>query len=59
LQHALDEGEGYTSVAEWRAGHEEFWHSDEMRAALDDPEFTVDDSTPVVAFRFKVVERFS
>lgn len=59
LQHALDEGEGYTSVAEWRAGHEEFWHSDEMRAALDDPGFTVDDSTSVVATRFKVVERFS
>jgi uncharacterized protein YhfF len=58
-QHAIDEGEGYRSVAEWRAGHEEFWHSDEMRAALGDPEFTVDDSTPVVAVRFTVVERFS
>lgn len=22
LRHALDEGEGFTSVAEWRAGHE-------------------------------------
>ncbi|MDK0518590.1 ASCH domain-containing protein [Streptomyces sp. ML-6] len=56
LQHAVDEGEGYTSVAEWRAGHEKFWHSDEMREALGDPEFTVDDDTMVVAERFRVVE---
>ncbi|SFB47579.1 Uncharacterized protein YhfF [Amycolatopsis marina] len=59
IQHAIGEGEGYTSVAQWRAGHEEFWHSDEMRAALGDPGFSVDDSTPVVAVRFEVVERFS
>ncbi|GAA2934019.1 ASCH domain-containing protein [Streptomyces enissocaesilis] len=57
LQHALDEGEGYTSVAAWRAGHERFWHSEEMREALGDPEFTVDDTTVVVAERFRVVER--
>ncbi|MGW0550593.1 ASCH domain-containing protein [Streptomyces altiplanensis] len=57
LQHALDEGEGYTSVAAWRAGHERFWHSEEMREALGDPEFTVDDTTLVVAERFRVVER--
>ena len=31
VSHANDEGEGYTSVAEWRAGHEGFWHSDEIR----------------------------
>ncbi|KUJ68003.1 RNA-binding protein, partial [Streptomyces albus subsp. albus] len=36
-QHVLDEGEGYRSVAEWRAGHERFWHSEEMREALGDP----------------------
>ena len=55
LQHALDEGEGDTSVASWRANHEKFFHSPEMRAALDDPHFTVDDTTPVVATRFRVV----
>ncbi|NED93215.1 ASCH domain-containing protein [Streptomyces sp. SID11233] len=55
LQHALDEGEGYASVAEWRAGHERFWHSEEMRDALGDPEFTVDDDTMIVAERFRVV----
>ncbi|WP_410610058.1 ASCH domain-containing protein [Amycolatopsis sp. lyj-109] len=57
LQHALDEGEGDTSVAEWRAGHTEYWQSAEMRAALEDPEFTVDDTTMVVASRFVIVER--
>ncbi|MEV7780586.1 ASCH domain-containing protein [Kitasatospora sp. NPDC088351] len=55
LRHAVDEGEGYTTVADWRAGHERFWHSPELRAALDDPDFTVDDTTPVVLERFRVV----
>jgi uncharacterized protein YhfF len=58
LQHALDEGEGYASVAEWRAGHEAFWQGDEMREALGEPGFVVDDETRVVAERFRVVERF-
>ncbi len=56
LAHAIDEGEGYTSVAEWRAGHERFWHSEEMRSALEDPDFTVNDDTLVVAERFRLVE---
>ncbi|MFG2266477.1 ASCH domain-containing protein [Streptomyces sp. NPDC048720] len=55
LAHVVDEGEGHTSVAEWREGHERFWHSDEMRAALADPGFTVDDTTPVVLERFRLV----
>jgi uncharacterized protein YhfF len=55
LAHALGEGEGYSSVAEWRAGHERFWHSPEMRAALDDPLFTVNDDTPVVAQTFRLL----
>ncbi|MFJ6700447.1 ASCH domain-containing protein [Streptomyces sp. NPDC091272] len=57
LQHARDEGEGHTSVAEWRADHEAFWHGEEMREAMGDPDFVVDDSTMVVAERFRVVER--
>ncbi|MGP3683258.1 ASCH domain-containing protein [Streptomyces sp. IBSNAI002] len=55
LQHALDEGEGFTSVAEWRAGHEEFWHSAELREELGDPDFTADDDTQVVAQRFRLI----
>ncbi|HEX2774133.1 MAG TPA: ASCH domain-containing protein [Micromonosporaceae bacterium] len=55
LQHALDEGEGYESVAQWRAGHETFWHSAEVRAELGDPGFTVDDDTLVLAQRFRLL----
>lgn len=39
------------------AGHERFWHSAEMRGALDDPEFTVNDDTLVVAQTFRLLER--
>ncbi|MET9719397.1 ASCH domain-containing protein [Streptomyces rochei] len=55
LAHAVDEGEGYTGVAAWRAGHERFWHSAEMRAALGDPGFEVDDETQAVLERFRLV----
>jgi adenosylmethionine-8-amino-7-oxononanoate aminotransferase/uncharacterized protein YhfF len=55
LAHAIGEGEGYASVAEWRAGHEEFWHSGEMREALGDSAFTVDDDTQAVAIEFRLL----
>jgi hypothetical protein len=54
LAHALGEGEGYLSVADWRAGHERFWHSADVRSALGDPEFTVSDDTLVVAQTFRL-----
>ncbi|MFE5615896.1 ASCH domain-containing protein [Streptomyces sp. NPDC056470] len=57
LRFAVEEGEGYTTVAEWRASHERFWHGAEMREFLGDPEFTVTDATVAVAERFKVVRR--
>ncbi|KOX38310.1 MULTISPECIES: ASCH domain-containing protein [unclassified Streptomyces] len=56
LRLALGEGEGYRSVAEWRAGHDDFWHGEEMREALGDPEFVVDDDTMLVVEWFRVVE---
>jgi uncharacterized protein YhfF len=56
LNHALGEGEGFSSVAEWRAGHEQFWHSAEMRQALGDPLFTVGDDTLVVAQEFRLIQ---
>jgi uncharacterized protein YhfF len=55
LQHALDEGEGDESVAQWRTGHEQFWHSAKVRAELGDPDFTVNDDTLVLAQRFRLV----
>ncbi|MEV8040334.1 ASCH domain-containing protein [Arthrobacter sp. NPDC080082] len=57
LDHARDEGEGYETVAEWRAGHENFWHSDQMREALDEARFTVRDDTLLVLERFRLVRR--
>lgn len=54
LAHALGEGEGYASVADWRAGHEAYWHSDAMREYVGDPAFTVDDDTSAVAVEFRV-----
>jgi uncharacterized protein YhfF len=56
LGHVLAEGEGLTTVAEWRAEHELGWHSAEQRAEFGDTEFTVTDETPVVLERFRVVE---
>jgi uncharacterized protein YhfF len=55
LQHCLDEGEGDDSVAQWRAGHESFWHSAQVRAELGDPSFTVTDDTLVLAQRFRLI----
>ncbi|KAF0258089.1 ASCH domain protein [Clavibacter michiganensis subsp. michiganensis] len=54
LAHAVDEGEGFTTVAEWRAGHEGFWSSPEVVAELPDG-FALDDDTEVVLERFRVV----
>ena len=56
LDHAVGEGEGFTSVAEWRAAHEQFRHSAEMRQALGDPAFTAGDGTVVVASEFRLIQ---
>ena len=55
LQHAIDEGEGFSTVADWRHAHERFWHSPEVLADLGDPGFQVDDDTQVVAERFRLI----
>jgi uncharacterized protein YhfF len=46
LQFARDEGEGFESVADWRAAHERFW---------SDKEIT--DQTPILCEYFRVMER--
>lgn len=58
-RHAIDEGEGFTTVAEWRRAHERFWHSPELLGALGDPDFRVDDDTEVVAERFRMLADLS
>jgi len=57
LQFAVDEGEGFTTLAEWRDAHEEFFTSPEMAAVLGEPGVAIDDDTLVVCSRFRVVER--
>ncbi len=45
LHFARDEGEGFESVAAWRAAHERFWSDQEIT-----------DDTMIVCERFRVVE---
>ena len=59
LAFALDEGEGFASVAEWRDTHEQFWlsYADGTRAWLGDPAWVPGDDTRIVCERFRLVER--
>jgi uncharacterized protein YhfF len=57
LPFAIDEGEGFETVAQWREAHVAFFTSDEMIAVLGPPPVTIDDDTLVVCSRFRVVER--
>ncbi len=54
---ARDEGEGFSSVKEWRVDHEAFWNSyaDDLRARLEDPSWTLSDDTLVVIERFHLI----
>lgn len=58
LPFARDEGEGFESVAEWRAAHDRYWrgYADEIREFLDDPDWDVGDDTLFVAEHFRLVE---
>jgi len=58
LPFAIEEGEGFATVAEWRAAHEAFWlsYADETRAWLSDPGWHPTDETPIVCERFRLVE---
>jgi uncharacterized protein YhfF len=57
LQFAIEEGEGFETVADWREAHVRFFTCDEMRAALGEPPVAIDDDTLVVCYRFRLVER--
>jgi len=46
LAFAVDEGEGFETVADWRRAHESFWADRQ-----------IDDDTLIVAVRFALVER--
>lgn len=54
LPFAREEGEGFESVADWRAAHEAFWSSAPFRASIERPDFAVGEETLVVAQRFRL-----
>ena len=55
-QFAIDEGEGFESVAEWRAAHERFWGPNPDRETAGAEARTIDDNTLVVCQRFELVK---
>ncbi|MFD6157139.1 ASCH domain-containing protein [Nocardia sp. NPDC060256] len=55
LPHAIDEGEGFTTLTDWRTVHETYWHSPEMRQSLNNETFTVNDETIVILQRFRLI----
>ena len=54
-QFAIDEGEGFRSVADWRVAHERFWNSEDYRREVGVVD--IEDDTLVVCERFQLVER--
>lgn len=55
LEFAIAEGEGFTSVADWRAAHEDFWNRESLPALGPDAE-PLGDETLVVLEWFRLVE---
>ena len=56
LAFAIEEGEGFETVAEWREAHVRFFESPALAEILGDPPVVVDDDTLVVCERFRLVE---
>lgn len=46
LEFARDEGEGFSTVADWRAAHERFWAPQ-----------VITDETPIMCERFRLIRR--
>ena len=56
LAFAIEEGEGFETVAQWREAHVRFFESADLAAILGDPPVVVDDETLVVCERFRLIE---
>ena len=54
LAFAIEEGEGFETVARWREAHVRFFESPQLAAILGDPPVVVDDDTLVVCERFRL-----
>jgi uncharacterized protein YhfF len=59
LRLALEEGEGFRSVAEWREDHERYWNDEVKPQLRGGSAWQLDDDTQVVAQRFRLVERLA
>ena len=57
LLFAIEEGEGFETLDEWREAHVRFFTSPEMVELLGDPRVLIDDDTLVVCYRFRLLER--
>lgn len=56
LAFAIEEGEGFETVAQWREAHVRFFEGPELAAIVGDPRVVVGDDTLVVCERFRLVE---
>ncbi len=56
LAFAIEEGEGFETVEQWRKAHVRFFESADLAAILGDPPVVVDDETLVVCERFRLIE---
>ena len=56
LAFAIEEGEGFETVEQWREAHVRFFESSDLAAILGDPPVVVDDETLVVCERFRLIE---
>lgn len=59
LAHAVGEGEGFLTVAEWREAHEDFWNSEEFQESVGEPKISIDDDTLAVCEEFKLISLLS
>lgn len=59
LAIAIEEGEGFGSVEQWRLAHEAFWngYAEQLRSRLGDPSWELVDETPVIVERFRLLGR--
>lgn len=59
LRLALEEGEGFRSVEQWRESHERFWNQARGEDSAGASACALDNGTLVVAERFRLVEQLA
>ncbi len=59
LRLAVEEGEGFAGVAEWREDHERFWSEEVLPTLPSGIAGSLDDDTRVVVQRFRLVAQGS